>query len=1144
MLDQRALIARLEAADTGELIQLVTRPDIEAEKVLRTYLGNACYQRLHSLALRQEMMRNARGPRVGANVVVIPGTLGSELSMTGKDDVVERLWLSPRRIVAGQLQRLTLNVKGLSEQDENFSIHASGIMKRYYGELLLTLAENWNVHAFWYDWRKDMRIAAAQLQASINNWFPEDEPVHIVAHAAGGLVARAYIAQYPESWERGGRLVMLGTPNHGVFTAVQGFTGQLLTIRNVDMLDAWHDNQNCRTIVHSFPHLYQLLPSPLELPELEALYDASTYAPDLTVSQLHLENARRFHQLLSGVVDPERMIYFAGDNRPTYAGIRLEKLELREPQHLQEVFPMSLEGDGTVPHRLGLLKTDSGQPIPTFFVEASHGELLVHPSVINALHELLTTERTQADEYRAIGKRHNLRMQQPTEGRRKRAAGALSVQEVRQSLEKTWNGYQEQLDTLMRRVSIRSGEPVERSYIAAEERAIEEILSSGFLTGLPQRQRTGAPAPPFDPPEIQINVVHHDITDLDAFPLVGTPIDAIAVGHYSGGKPEGAMKALDIRISAAIDGREPSLDGAGEPAESDLLLTQYSQRGTIGGELAQLFLLDDPRPMGDATDRVIVIAGMGVPGRFGVPELTVLARELCWTLGRMGRRHLATLLIGVGRDNLSMSDAVSAWVRGIKYALTGVETDAEKRGRRMLQQITFVEIDPRRMIEIDKALRNEAQKLGNKNRMVIHHAPLNQTEQDALQQAAREYLTKIWAQPATSNQEASPTRVTVGLDGQTYRFGAITSTASIPERAVSLDPALVMSANDELAAEGDADRQLQLGQFMERLLLPDDLRPEFATDAPLVMMMDSTTARIHWELLAQLDPVQSDGDAVADHDRKYSFWGTSRGFTRQLRTVFAPPPEPPPPAQRMLRVLVVADPAADDPLPGAEEEGIAVADLFERFNTVHAASKNRIEVVRLFGPREATRTEVLRHLMMRTYNLVHFAGHCMYDAKTPGASGWIFSGRQRLSANELRRIDRIPKFVFSNACESGITPDRSEKRSVELAPSFAEAFFERGVSNFVCTAWPVDDRAARDFALTLYAGMLGLASSAGAKEGGLLDSALYGPGELKPMYKAMRDARCAIADAPNDVRTWGAYQHYGNPYFQLFDPATMKESRK
>ena len=111
----------------------------------------------------------------------------------------------------------------------------------------------------------------------------------------------------------------------------------------------------------------------------------------------------------------------------------------------------------------------------------------------------------------------------------------------------------------------------------------------------------------------------------------------------------------------------------------------------------------------------------------------------------------------------------------------------------------------------------------------------------------------------------------------------------------------------------------------------------------------------------------------------------------------------------------------------------------------------------------------------------------------------------------------MPKFVFSNACESGITPDRSEQHSPGLAPNFAEAFFARGVQNFVCTAWPVNDRAARDFAKRLYSGLLGLDGH-----------------EVEPMHVAMREARVEIYNTDYGRRTWGAYQHYGNPYFRLF----------
>jgi hypothetical protein len=232
----------------------------------------------------------------------------------------------------------------------------------------------------------------------------------------------------------------------------------------------------------------------------------------------------------------------------------------------------------------------------------------------------------------------------------------------------------------------------------------------------------------------------------------------------------------------------------------------------------------------------------------------------------------------------------------------------------------------------------------------------------------------------------------------------------------------------------------------------------------------------------------------------------------------------------VLRVLIVADPAPDAHLPGAEEEGAAIAHLFRSFNTVYAdrTEISRIEVVTLLGPNEGTRINVLGKLMTSPFDVLHFAGHCRFS-KDAANSGWMFSQTTVLSANELNRIDRIPKFVFSNACESGVMPDRPRDRNVDLAPSFAEAFFSRGVSNFVCTAWPVDDVAAREFALTMYAGLLGLKPVDGS-------SGRYQAASALPMHEAMRRARRAVATSNYGSRTWGAYQHYGNPYLQFFDP--------
>ena len=88
---------------------------------------------------------------------------------------------------------------------------------------------------------------------------------------------------------------------------------------------------------------------------------------------------------------------------------------------------------------------------------------------------------------------------------------------------------------------------------------------------------------------------------------------------------------------------------------------------------------------------------------------------------------------------------------------------------------------------------------------------------------------------------------------------------------------------------------------------------------------------------------------------------------------------------------------------------------------------------------------------------------------------------------------------------------------------------QRGVANFAFTAWPVDDVAARTFAVTVYANLLGIQSDAVPNAGGPV-----------PMHEAMKQARLAIARTPNGRTTWGAYQHYGNPYFRLLYEETKQ----
>ena len=1099
-------------------------PTPEEEAALRVHLGDARYRRMHEMALTRGA--GVRGPReLRGNVILIHGIMGGELAAL-RDGRSTDIWAKVFRLIGGGIAQLRLAASGREEATPGCTIEATGIMKKHYGEMLLSLGVQWKVRAFWYDWRRDLDTAASLLAARATEWFGKGAPFHIVAHSMGGLVARTFILRNRDWWDgmtdgdadlvRGGRLVMLGTPNHGSFAIPQIMTGLEGMVRKLALVDLRHSRDDVVEIVNSFPGSYQMMPSPLIEPGWKALYDARNYAP-FRVSQMHLDAATAHHEALSDIIDPARMIYIAGANQPTWAGVDTARLTDRS------AYTATFEGDGRVPHRLGLLKG-----VPTWYVEEDHGALARNRDVLATIDELL--ER---------GKTGGLMASPPAT-----RAGADAA--LRQLEEREDNDRREIEAYLHRTRTTRTMEAPATDYISADERLVEDLLTRGFLSAPDEEE--AAPPPPkkraATRPRLDLALVAGGIQDAgeDDGEL---PVDAIAVGHYRDVKPTAAELAVDRAISAALLGKSP---GSSVP-EKDLLITQLTERGTIPAGLGQPFILRDPRTVtSGGARRAIVLAGMGTPGGFGAPELAVLVRELVWAMGRMGHRHLASVLIGSGNGNLTIPVAVKTWIQGLCTGLVGESPE------RRIDRLTFVEFDPERVLEIDDAIVEAAERV--RDTLLIRYSRLTAEQRQDLAQRARrrdldeakrrvEELRTGGASTGRRKRQGAPlpTRVAFTLDGSSYRMGAITADAAIPERDVTLDPKLVAQANDELAGERRLEGQLDRGRFLERLIIPRELRGNLASSAPLVLMLDATTARIHWEMVAQ--PQVTDNIAPPSRTDEFAshFLGTARGLTRQLRTSFAPPPEPPPPPRRTLRILVVADPAADAHLPGAEEEGIAVARLFESFNRLYQSDENRVEVVRLFGPSEATRTNVLRTIMSQSFDVLHYCGHCRYDPKDASRSGWIFTRDEVLSAHELNRIDRIPKFVFSNACESGITPDRSEKRTVDLAPGFAEAFFARGVANFVCTAWPVDDLAARVFALELYGRLLGLVPGIPKDNpDGAARPEIRKEGPTY-MHEAMYEARLAIMGTPNGLRTWGAYQHYGNPHFRLFDADALTGKR-
>lgn len=1095
-MNDREIIARLEAASPTELAGLLRRPSESEARVYRVYFGNKRYEALRGTTLTT---RGAKPAAKRGNVVILHGIMGGELTVrdSGSDKLV---WMNIFRLAFGAVDFLRMkNGKSVS------NVRPTGILKKWYAEQILGLSQEWNVQTYWYDWRLDLNEIADDLHSKIVNWFGDDTPVNLVAHSMGGLVSRTYIARHAKRWNKGGKLIMLGTPNHGSFSIPQMITGAIDTVRKLALLDLTHSLEELTGILGGLPGALQMLPSPLVMPAMAVLYQSSTWGG--RVPQALLDRARQQHDTLADVVDGGRMHYIAGCNRRTHDDIldwkRLDSLE---------GYSASLNGDGTVPHRLGLLERN-GSRIPTWFVQEEHGALPNNERVIAATNMLLVQDKcdlsTNAIGARGVAMDRMATNNAAVDARKKRSDDETRLTAIMDQLHLHTRATESAQGTSVSPAEIEAAEIVLRGFLAVPTSASAESPDEPLLPSPPKKTA---------PPKIEIALLRADLAELPAAPKNILPVDAISVGHYLGVAPQNAELALDRVVSGWK---------AGDP-DAKLLITALNLRGSIASQLGQQFIVPDPRHPG----RLAVLVGMGNPGKFGIPELTVAVRELVWTLGRMNRRHLATVLIGAGEGNLSIPLALQAWLRGIRRALFEVNAaDAIQ-----LERLTFIERSPANFVRLHLALteavnrlrvETKDHKLDPERLEIAYVAPDSKLLDVAKVDAEKLEISRVRKSVKREfNGEKQklmggiePVRFTVGLSKDTYEFSVLSNEASIPQRNTTVDPRLVDEINNDLVAAPSFIRQQNLGNLLGRMLVPEELRSVIVQPGvPTVLLVDATTARIHFEMAA-LSPAAGNSKLDATLERiefdelfAATFVGVAASLTRQLRTTFAPLPEPPIMSGLPLRILVIADPCEEAPLPGAQQEGEAVAQLFEQFKESGA----NIELVRLFGPSEATRVAVLDHLINQRFDLVHYAGHCFFKANDPPRSGWLFSGNQVLSAYELSRVDRIPRFVFSNACESGITPDRADQRNAGLAPSFAESFFARGVCNFICTAWPVDDTAALAFASRFYSGLLGLGRNAEA------------------IHEAMKAARIEIAAlGQGGLATWGAYQHYGDPNFRI-----------
>src|ERR1035437_120483 len=198
-------------ADTHGRVNLLG--DKETASAVRHYLGGSAFAELENMAGRTDV-QDRLAVKSPPNLVFVPGVMGSLLRSETKGGV---WWIDAR--TRGHLDDLQLKPDGAEDLDANNQIDAFAVDTCYEPFATAVLArDDFGHRHFAYDWRKSFSRNTVALRNLIVHMHATNggQPVHIVAHSMGGLMARAALKEFgDELWPIVGRIVFIGTPHYG-----------------------------------------------------------------------------------------------------------------------------------------------------------------------------------------------------------------------------------------------------------------------------------------------------------------------------------------------------------------------------------------------------------------------------------------------------------------------------------------------------------------------------------------------------------------------------------------------------------------------------------------------------------------------------------------------------------------------------------------------------------------------------------------------------------------------------------------------------------------------------------------------------------------------------------------------------------------
>ena len=944
-------------------------------------------------------------------VVLLPGIMGSNLQV--KDNVV---WINYLRFLAGEMTSLEYT------EANNKQIKAHSLIKTSYKKLVDYLITDYDVVTFPFDWRKPLPECADQLDHKLKELMHCKQPIKIIAHSMGGVLARDLMVYHPDTWKQlnalsGFQLIMLGTPLGGSYRIPYVLFGFDDIIKKLAAIDIRNSKKELLTVFSNLPGLLSLLPmqdtDDFSRADVWKEMQKASGEKDWPIPGAKvLEGFAKYQaKIKSNVakIDYKKVVYIAGacrKNKTTPAGFKIENEKL--------VFIGTQEGDESVTWATGIPKElkDNGK---VYYSNTTHGELANDAALFPAITEILRNGGT----------------------------GRLPVKPaVMRGKDMSF--------------AIRPSDDLDMT-----EKGIEKTLLG--LGGDDEYKAMEIP--------LKVSVTNGDLS-FAQYPIL--------VGHFYNDGIVSAEKAIDHKLDGELSRRHKLGLHPDLIEENEVLLT-------------------DRKP-GDGGIQGVIIVGLGYLGELtsyqlmrtierGISKylsiINVKGENLSWHKDRpvLG---ISTLLIGGSYGGLTIDGSINAILNGIQQAninfrnvypndvrlIDEVEIIELYRDRALsaIHVIKQIEKDESRSLNIVLNKKTAREKLGPRMRI-----PLD---------SRKDWWTRITVRKKDESEKADE------KSGREVLKMTISTTGAREESKDLLTASnTLMTMIKEMSVQNNWSPAHAITLF--ELLIHNDFKEQLRRQNNILWVVDKFSASIPWEL-------------IMDKTGKEQPLCINAGMIRQLTTrdsrikVF-------PSGER--NALVVADPELNgflSQLGGAYREGIMATDMLKNnaYNTQSLLKSNA--------------GEILKELMCRNYQVIHLAGHGVFDPEKPEATGMVIGNGAFLTVAEIAQMDTVPELVFVNCCYLGATNENAEMNRqgrYRLAANIGTQLIENGVKAVVVAGWAVQDNAALSFAQTFYQN--------------IFSGITFGESVKRARKKIFLEF-----ENRND-NTWGAYQCYGDPHFQL-----------